>query len=93
MYAGDPDVVFVPFTNWTRADISKPVDFSPAVVRAGRYITQEDQPARDNYLSPRWKYVLKARGQERVCALRQRPLLWELLDEEYFAAEDLLICP
>lgn len=41
--ASDPSIVcgesanavLMPFTNWTRADVLKPADFAPAVVRAG----------------------------------------------------------
>lgn len=29
---GDPNAILVPFTNWTKAEFSKTVDFSPAVV-------------------------------------------------------------
>ena len=32
---GESNSLLVPFTNWTRAKISKTVDFAPAVVRAG----------------------------------------------------------
>ncbi|KAH7135086.1 hypothetical protein B0J11DRAFT_517565, partial [Dendryphion nanum] len=32
---GPPDAVLMPFTNWTRANVFKTVDFSPAVVQAG----------------------------------------------------------
>jgi len=30
---GDPNAILVPFTNWTKADFTNIVDFSPAVVR------------------------------------------------------------
>jgi hypothetical protein len=32
---GEPDALLLPFTNWTRADFFKIIDFSPAAVRAG----------------------------------------------------------
>lgn len=35
LLCGESDVVLQPFTNWTRANISKVADFSPAVICAG----------------------------------------------------------
>lgn len=32
---GEPDALLVPFTNWSRADFHKTIDFGPAVLRAG----------------------------------------------------------
>lgn len=43
LLCGESDAVLLPFTNWTRANISKVADFSPAVVRAG-----ETGPSRTN---------------------------------------------
>jgi hypothetical protein len=37
---GDPNALLVPFTNWTKADFAKTVDFSPAVVH-GQGTTSE----------------------------------------------------
>ncbi|KAK0634200.1 hypothetical protein B0T14DRAFT_508540 [Immersiella caudata] len=54
---GEPDAVLVPFTNWTRADIFKTVDFSPAVVRAG-----DTSPNRTN---PRGTVVFHHAGNMR----------------------------
>lgn len=32
---GEPSALLMPFTNWTRADLFRTADFSPAVIRAG----------------------------------------------------------
>ncbi|KAJ5470153.1 hypothetical protein N7530_007510 [Penicillium desertorum] len=35
LLCGESNAVLIPFTNWTRADFFKVVDFSPAIVRVG----------------------------------------------------------
>jgi hypothetical protein len=35
LLCGESDALLIPFTNWTRADFFKTVDFGPVVVRAG----------------------------------------------------------
>ena len=40
---GDPNAILVPFTNWTKAEFTKTVDFSPAVVHDGQE-TSENRP-------------------------------------------------
>ena len=41
VFCGDPNTILVPFTNWTKADFTKIIDFSPAVV--GGNGTDEDE--------------------------------------------------
>jgi hypothetical protein len=41
---GEPDAVLIPFTNWTRANLFKVVDFSPAVVRVGETAQSRNNP-------------------------------------------------
>jgi len=42
---GDPNAVLVPFTNWTKAEFTKTVDFSPAVVPGnGKDESRPDPP-------------------------------------------------
>ncbi|KAK3360692.1 hypothetical protein B0T25DRAFT_536195 [Lasiosphaeria hispida] len=45
MVCGESNAVLVPFTNWTRANVFKTVDFGPAVVRPG-----DTAPGRTNPL-------------------------------------------
>ncbi len=35
LLCGEPSAMLMPFTNWTRADLYRTADFSPALVRAG----------------------------------------------------------
>jgi hypothetical protein len=44
MLYGDPTALLIPTTNWTRADLYKIVNFSPAVVRAGETWDSRSNP-------------------------------------------------
>lgn len=40
----EPDALLMPFTNWTRANLFKTADFSPALVRAGDVSSSRSNP-------------------------------------------------
>lgn len=44
MICGDSNALLMPFTNWSRADFFKIVDFSPAVLRAGEEGQSRNNP-------------------------------------------------
>ncbi|PVH91151.1 hypothetical protein DM02DRAFT_546360 [Periconia macrospinosa] len=44
LVCGEPDALLIPFTNWTRADLFKTADFSPALVRAGEMGQSRSNP-------------------------------------------------
>jgi hypothetical protein len=44
LVCGEPDAVLIPFTNWTKANLFKVVDFSPTVVRVGETAQSRNNP-------------------------------------------------